>query len=85
MSFCEWFHNDLTHTIGVVFWRGFTDLSNSVLLIWFSVFACFGVSFYAVSPSVYLDDIKLGLDTIAEWPTFGRELLIRLPYFLFVI
>ena len=37
-----------------------TDRSEAVLLIWFSVFGGFGVSFCTVLPSVCLDDIKLG-------------------------
>ena len=40
-----------------------TTLSKAVLLIWFPVFACFGVSLCTVSPSVYLDGIKLGLNS----------------------
>ena len=38
-----------------------TARSKAVLLIWFSVFACFGVIFVLFSPSVCLDDIQLGL------------------------
>ena len=34
-----------------------TDRSKAVLLIWFSVFACFGVSFCTFSHYVFLDDI----------------------------
>ena len=38
------------------------DRSKAVLLIWFYVFVCFGVSFCTVCfPSVCLDDIQLSL------------------------
>ena len=41
--------------------------------MWFSVFL-FWCQF--LSSYMYLDDIKLGL--VAEWPPFGKELLIQL-------
>ena len=49
--------------------------SKAVLLIWFSVFVCFGVSFF----TVLVSSVK-----VAEWPPFGRELLVWFSYVLFV-
>ena len=50
-----------------------TDRSKAVLLIWFSVFACFSVSFC----TVFTFCVSIYLVRLAEWPHFGRELLIR--------
>ena len=51
-----------------------------MLLVLFSVFACFGDRFVLFSPSGCLDDIYSGLDLLGESCSFGLS-YVHLVYF----
>ena len=59
-----------------------TVRSKAVLLMWFSVMLVLVSVSVLFSPSICLDD--LSLVEVAEWPSFGKELLIWLIVFVVV-